>query len=134
MEPEILRADPAYRKKVIILVGVILAGGFLALLLAMPWAEAKLQSAEPELAFKVVKTVYMLLMLPLLFICILMLRMAKKSLKELQFPPSGTRVIKDTPIFRDAEAQKRAMMVIVFAGLILLFGAASTLLMFKLTS
>jgi len=134
MEPEYLQADPAYRKKVLIVMGLILVGGFLALLLAMPWAEEQLRSAEPEMASKVVKTVYILLMVPLIVICVLMIRMARKSLKELQFPPSGTRVIKDTQIFRDTEAQKRAIMMIIFAGLIMLFGSASALLMFKLLS
>ncbi len=119
-ERPILRADPAYRKKMIRIFLSALLVGFILLSLAIPKLENATLAKDPGKALITIKLILVLLLVIPALLCIYLLRIAINSIKLRQFPPPGTKVIKDTPIFSDAEAVKRGLILLFFA-LILMF-------------
>lgn len=130
--PEYLYADPVYRKKVIILVLIIALGGTLILTLLTPLFNDYHTHQKPEIALYIIRyTLLVLLIIPVMF-TFYMIRFAVSTIKQGQFPPSGTKVIKDTRILYDNAAKSRArflialsvilfIMCLVMAGFLFIF-------------
>ncbi len=132
MEPEYLKADPVYRRKVIIWLVLIFVLGFVVLGLGLPYAKQKLGNMDPGAAIMLVKYAYLVIMLPLATFCIYLFKLSVHSLAQGQFPPMGTKVVKDTLLYRGQEARKRAFLLVILGLAILLLCAYSVILMFRL--
>ncbi len=129
--PEYLQADPAYRRKIIIIIIVIAIGGVLCLQLLMPLLGEYLAKHEPDVSLNIVKYLLLfLVMIPALF-SMYLIRMAIQINKHGQFPPPATRVIKDTRILYDSAAKIRARVLIVLA--IVLFVLCTVTAVFALS-
>lgn len=134
MEQEYLKADPGYRRKVIIWLVLIFVLGSVALGLGLPLAKQKLGEMEPGAAIMLVKYAYIVVLLPLGAFCIYLFCLAMRSLAQGQFPPLGTKVVKDTLLYRGQEARKRALLLVFLGVGIILLCAYSVVIMFRLLS
>lgn len=132
--PDILKADPVYRRKVLIWIFIIALGGSLCLILLMPFLENYLASHKPEVAFNIIKyTLLILMIIPALF-SLYLIRIALRTIKHCQFPPPGIKVVKDTRILYDDAAKSRAVILIVLAVLIFLLCCGISAITFTLAN
>ena len=110
-----LPADPAYRRRVLLVaaVGVLIAA---ALLLAvtqwgLPMLVAYLRRSGED-GMRRVKVVAVLAQLVPLVACFFMFRLGQRIVKTAQLPAPGTRVIYDTPIVRGRRARQYGTAII----------------------
>ena len=116
--PDMMPADPDYRKKVLLILLLITLVGFLLLALAVPFVNQLFDQANPEQALQTLKLVLsVLILMPTLF-SVYIIRIAIRTLRQQQFPPEGVKVMRDTPIVYDGKAKQRGIILLVLAGLI----------------
>ena len=121
-------ADPAYRKKAILLVIVATAIGATLLSLAShyqaDWEQWLLR--DPDRIGDKVDVILLLIAgagLPLVFAAIYFWRTGAATLKAERYPPPGLSVIRDTPILTGGRARLRGRMIQTVAVLIILMEA-----------
>lgn len=117
--PDMYPADPEYRKRVlrVSLLGVVL--GLLLLGLMIPRLEKAVNFEDPAKALAIIKIVLLVTILIPALLTIYIIRIAVKTIRQRQFPPEGTRVLRDTPMLYDSDAVKRGSILFVLAVLIL---------------
>ncbi len=114
----IIRADPHFKKLVLLLLlGMTLAAlGFQFWGVPLLWAFLKDQ--DPA---EIILTLQLLLFTaasPLLFGALGVVRMAWMTLKTHQFPPPGTKVLRDTVVKEGIAAHRQAYLIMIAAGLV----------------
>lgn len=119
-EHQILKADPVYRKKVLRIFFSALLVGLLLLSLVIPMLEKAAATNDPGKALLLIKYILVALLVLPAILSALILRIALKSIKCRMYPPPGTKVLKDTPVFSEAEAVKRGW-ILLFLTLVLIF-------------
>lgn len=116
-----VRADPAHRRKVALLVLLILAVGALSIsALANRLAEiGELATESPDLATEqFLATARWVLAVPAVGLALsglLMARLGWRGWRESRYPPTGARLLADQPLVAGAEARKRSALVCAFA-------------------
>lgn len=120
MDQEILKADPAFRKRLLVIIGIVVILGILLIGIVIPrFLIPGGDSADPAQALNQLKWLLAIIYLPLLGFCVYLVSMAIRSWRQEVFPPLGTRVIKDTPIFRGQKARHKALGIIILAIVLL---------------
>ncbi len=117
--PDILPADPAYRKKVIKILLISAIAGFLILAVLSKVIDKQVESGDPGKLIGLMTLLIALMVTGLTGYSIYLVRIAIKTKRQAQFPPPGMKVIRDTPILYDDAARQRAKQLIVFAALII---------------
>jgi hypothetical protein len=120
MTNNIVKADPTYRKKVIVLTLLTLLIGFILLAFAMPILDRSIASQKPEYALKVISYTLAVLMLIPGLLSLVILRIGIMTIKQKCYPPEGVKVFKDTILLTDEAAVKRGRIGIMFAIAIML--------------
>lgn len=118
-QPDMIPADPQYRKKVLtLLLLAALVLGFLLFSL-QPWLQAQIDAGSPEKTMQMLKWMLVGLgVIPLGF-AIYILVIAIKVYRQGVFPPEGTKVLRDTPVLFDQDARKRANILVILSALLM---------------
>nr|MBP7195628.1 hypothetical protein [Candidatus Cloacimonadota bacterium] len=104
-QPDMVPADPQYRRQVLILLLIIALGlGFLLYSL-QPYLQANIDTGTPEQTLQLLKWMLIALGIVPLGFAIYMLVIAIKVYRQGIFPPEGTKVLRDTPILFDQDAR-----------------------------
>ena len=118
-QPDMIPADPEYRKRVLVLLLVLaLALGFLSLVL-QPWLQANIDSSSPEKTLQLLKWIMIACAVAPLGFAIYLLVIAIKVYRQGMFPPEGTKVLRDTPILYDQDARRRATILVIISALLM---------------
>jgi hypothetical protein len=120
MDNEILKADPRYRKKALISMLVMVIFGIMAIVFLLPWLKGYLMFLGCRKGAQVLVLIFGVAFIIPIFLSIQMLRIAAKSMREERFPPSGTKVIKDTAVLSGNAAKNRGIILFFLAGFMLL--------------
>lgn len=133
--PVMLPADPAYRRRVLLVAtaGVLIAA---ALLLAvtqwgLPMVVAYLRRSGED-GMRRVKVVAVLAQLIPLVACFFMFRLGQRIVKTAQLPAPGMRVIYDTPVVRGRRARQYGTAIIVLSIVIALLVVALAVMFARL--
>ena len=129
---EFLPADPSYKKKVLILIILLFGLGAACLNWLIPLFNSYLIQQKPDVALRVIMCITIaLLIVPGSFV-IYILRIALRTLRQGQFPPTGLKVFKDTRILYDEAARTRAKIIIGLAITVMLLCISIFILIVKL--
>lgn len=128
---EIHRADPAYRTRTLLLVGLTLLACSVLLLLLHAWlhrVSAQLLSVDPDTLRRWLRALFGALGLglaaPALLIGVSLRRMGMESQAERRFPPAGWKTLRDVRVLRDAEALRWSNRTRAVGGAALALAAA----------
>ncbi|HPN41430.1 MAG TPA: hypothetical protein PKX36_07890 [Candidatus Cloacimonadota bacterium] len=131
-QPDMVPADPQYRRQVLILLLIIALGlGFLLYSL-QPYLQANIDTGTPEQTLQLLKWMLIALGIVPLGFAIYMLVIAIKVYRQGIFPPEGTKVLRDTPILFDQDARRRANILVVLAALLMFMSDLLILMAFYL--
>lgn len=122
----VLKADPEYRRKVILLYAVAIVLGYIIIQWGLPAFDSFLKQKSPAEALHVLMVSVSVLFLSILPWSVYMFRYAQRILKTGKYPPAGAKVIRDTEILEGEPAHRKAYVIIVlslFLAMIALFGA-----------
>lgn len=112
MQDEIDKADPALRRRLILLLLIATAVGFV-LIRAYPtfvnWALGDPDTAAARSIW--IAASLLLLLLPVLLVARSVWRFGQASAENGRFPPQGQTVIRDTRVLRDAAAVRRGRLL-----------------------
>lgn len=117
-DPDVRRADPDYRRRVLGCIVLAAALGTLALQFGVPLLEEHLRKQTPEEALANIRLILLVLLLPVFPLGVSLVITALKVLLTGSFPAPEARVIRDTTIIRGPAAQRIGALIGV-AGLIL---------------
>ena len=120
MDTEILKADPRYRKRALLTILGITIAGCLIIAFLLPWLKEYLMFLGCRKGAQVIVLVFALAFIVPLILSIKMLMIASRVMQEERFPPSGTKVIKDTVVLTGIEAKNRGIILFFLAGFMLL--------------
>lgn len=116
----IQKADPATRKRALYSIGAITIVGAAAIHWGLPALKQYLFSLPPKVALEFVCWIIFITFLsasPMgFYLCLL----GRKTLNTNQFPPKGTKVIRDTAVLTGPSADRRGKMLII-GGILLIF-------------
>jgi hypothetical protein len=121
-----LKTDKAYRRKFFYLCGALVTGGFVIIRWGWPEFESFLKQQKPEDALHMLLIVLAALYLPVLLWVIFAFRFASRVMASAQFPPPGSRVLRDTEIIEGAPARRKGLIMMITSiilGLTVFFGA-----------
>lgn len=131
-QPDMIPADPQYRRKVLVWLLIIALGlGFLLYSL-QPYLQSNIDAGTPEQTLNLLKWVMIALAIVPLGFAIYMLVIAIKVYRQGIFPPEGTKVLRDTPILFDQDARRRANILVVLAALLMFMSDLLILMAFYL--
>jgi len=131
-QPDMVPADPQYRRQVLILLLIIALGlGFLLYSL-QPYLQANIDTGTPEQTLQLLKWMLIALGIVPLGFAIYMLVIAIKVYRQGIFPPEGTKVLRDTPILFDQDARRRANILVVLSVLLMFMSDLLILMAFYL--
>ncbi len=108
----VLKADPKYRRRYSLLFCLI---GLVMLCIAL-WGVDYLESLkdmEPAKAVLVLQVLSAALLIPLFPMSLYLYRFARKALVSGQFPPPGTKVLKDTEVVEGKRARRKGTLLLV---------------------
>ena len=118
---EIYRADKKYRRKVLAWCFPIVLLLSILIYWKLPLLHEYLKTQTLEQALRFIKTLFLIMFLPLLFPALYFLCLSRRIFKSKCFPPPGMKVIRDTPLLRGKQAIYRGYISFIFALLIILF-------------
>ena len=131
-QPDMIPADPQYRRKVLVWLLIIALGlGFLLYSL-QPYLQSNIDAGTPEQTLNLLKWVMIALAIVPLGFAIYMLVIAIKVYRQAIFPPEGTKVLRDTPILFDQDARRRANILVVLSALLMFMSDLLILMAFYL--
>lgn len=127
MTDEIIRADPAVRRKTFLalaLIAVAAMGGYFWL---WPRLAESLLQGTPEERLQTLSWLLVGLFSPCFvfagYLMLLSLRIARSG----QYPPPGMKVVKDTPLLRGAQAARMGRLLAAITGLLMVVGVAGAI-------
>jgi hypothetical protein len=111
MEPEVLKAmpRPAAMRQIVLYFTIASAAAFLGKVAFLPWLKDYLSVRDRVEALFRLKIAMFGLGASLLPIVIYLSLLAVRIIRSRQFPPPGTRVLRDTPIVRGKKALIRGL-------------------------
>lgn len=120
MEQEIIKADPKYRKKVLIFIVIAAFVAILTIAIFTSQLQTYISANDLELGMKALRNLIIALLVPPIGFALWMIFIATRAYKQHSFPPQGYKVIKDTIRHTGSDARKRALIVIFLSVLIML--------------
>lgn len=121
-------ADPKLRRRLILLLLVLAAGG-IALILGLDAYLERIVEASKEEPERAMRHVFNLLRLCMtlggagsIVFGLYFGNFSLKVISEARFPPTGTRLVRDTPIRLGAAARLRGRIGLLFSGLLIIAG------------
>lgn len=115
----VLKADPEYRRKsLVICVLFLVFGAVLAIVLSewgIPAFEEYLKGKKPEEAFRILQWLLVACFFSMIPWAFYIFRYARRILNSGQFPPPGTKVIRDTQIIEGQTARRYAYIMIAYS-------------------
>lgn len=128
----ILRTDPETRKKAFCLIGVITLMGMAVIYWGLPRFKAYIFTLPPGKAIQILGMVMSLLFLSLVPLALYLYRIGRKTLGSNQFPPPGTKVVRDTVVQTGHAARRRGLILIAGSVMIMVMALfAATYFPFK---
>lgn len=130
----VVQADPRYRKRVFALLGIILLAAMLGAVGLQAWIQAALLDAETNMAQAVHRirtaiTIFAIInLLITAAIAWFFLRGGIRTWMQQRFPPSGMKVLKDTPLRQGGPARILAVLQFALAALTLSLNSISLML------
>ncbi|MDJ0704886.1 MAG: hypothetical protein QNJ46_16515 [Leptolyngbyaceae cyanobacterium MO_188.B28] len=103
----ILKADPEYRRKCLLLYGALAAVGLALAHWGAPLLKAWILGKELSEAIRLLQVLLGLMGLPLLLMAYYSYRLARKAIASSQFPPPGMKVLRDTEILEGPAARRK---------------------------
>lgn len=120
MNQDLVRADPAYRKKVIFVYVIFAAVGAAIIGWGIPWLGKHLQSLDPKEALQFMKLILIAVFLGVLPLAFYLLRFGRKVIQAEQFPPPGVKVIRDTAVLVGGKAKLRGRAIVALSLILVL--------------
>ena len=115
MTEEIVKADNRSRRMVLALVmAAVVACGILVLWFR-PWGVRQLMSMEPDKALRTIKWALVILFLGGTPGAAYLVSLGRRIMSENRFPPTGMKVLKDTPVLTGRAARKRGSAILALA-------------------
>ena len=115
-----LKANPAYRRRVLRLSAAVLAAGVVLGVVVVQWGlpalARHLDRQRPDDAIRFLKTLYIAMMLPPLAFFLHCFRVARQIQQCGEYPLPGSSAIRDTPIVRGRAASRRAHALMACSG------------------
>jgi len=109
----ILKADPDYRRNVLLLLVALAVIGFAAIQWGLPKLLAYIEEKEPMEGIRFIRALLIVVFASALPMAFYMYRFGRRILRSGQFPPPGTRVIRDTEIIEGGAARRKGRLLIV---------------------
>jgi len=131
-QPDMIPADPAYRKKVLLSLVLIVLGLAFLLYILQIYLQANIHSSSPEKVMLALKWLLITLAITPIAFAIYIIVFALKVYRQGMFPPEGTKVFRDTPILYDQDARRRANILVVLSGVLMFMSSLMVLLAFFL--
>lgn len=137
---EFRRADPAFRRRIII---VLLIGMFVGALLIVGFEQYRTQLREwilsepgavAQRANLILLVLAAFLLAPLLGLAVYLWSLGEKVLRTREFPPPGFRVIRDTPVITGESAVSRGRLLEALALACVVVSVSLGLLLWRLAS
>ncbi|MBW1992180.1 MAG: hypothetical protein JRI59_08710 [Deltaproteobacteria bacterium] len=116
MEKEILRADPEYRRKMLVVMAVVyltavtMTGALI--FWGHPWMKGYLATLEPKAGLRLITWLLIGIFLSFLPLCGYIFRQGRRIIVSECFPAPGTRVIRDTEVIRGKGAVTRGRLLV----------------------
>ncbi|MBN2103400.1 hypothetical protein JW835_05090 [bacterium] len=107
-----VKADPKYRKHVLIKGTVYLTIALVLVLWIVPQASEHLMQTNPPRAFLFLETIIFLILLLMILSWINVLRVGIQSIRQKQYPPKDVPVFIDTIVITDKKAVTKGKLVI----------------------
>jgi len=131
-EPQFQKADPAARRRALIILAAIAILGLILVPLLdrlgeglQEWMHDDPERAAPEVA-NLLRLLAVLMATPLVVLSLWLAWYAARVYSHGRFPPPGVAVLRDTRILEDAPARRRAVVGFILAALMLAFAVAAS--------
>jgi hypothetical protein len=125
MAPELIKADPRYKKQLLIRILIIAFIFAIGLAFFRSYLDSLIAGSDTQtLVLSLRIALWLMFSIPVLF-GIYIFRLALRSYKEERFPPSGTKVIKDTILLTGKAAKSRAIIIILIACSLILISVGA---------
>jgi len=116
MEREIIKADPKYKKQLLIRFLILV----ICLAIGLAFLRSHMENSDPQVLAECLSIVLWLIFIPPILFAVFFIRFALRCQKEGRFPPTGTKVIKDTVVLHGQDAKRRSLMIIVVSAAMIL--------------
>jgi hypothetical protein len=126
---EILRADPEARRRVLVALTAFAAIGVVTVAWGLPAAADFLKRQPPAEALRILKALALAAFLPAIPFGYFTWRHGQRVLAGERFPPSGARVLVDTPVVTGREAAARGAALKTMGTLLAVLGAVGAVVM-----
>lgn len=120
----IQKADPATRKRALYLIGAMTVVGAAAIHWGLPALQKHLFSLPPKQSLKMMCSIIFITFIPVSLMGFYFCLLGHKTLHTNQFPPRGTKVIKDTALLTGSAAVRRGKILILGGILLILLSVA----------
>lgn len=117
--PDLVPADPKYRKKVLRIFLICTAIGFTLLAALVPYLDKLVTGRNPEQSLRILSLVMIVLTLMPILVAVYIIRIALQTLEQRRFPPNGMKVFRDTPLLFEDDAKKRASILLLLSAIII---------------
>ncbi len=115
MTEEVVRADRRSRRMVPVLVAAALAVCGILFFWLRPWGVRLLLTMEPDQALRTIKWALVILFLGGTPGAAYLMNLGRRILSENRFPPTGMKVLKDTPVVTGRAARIRGGTILALA-------------------
>lgn len=113
MEPEIVKADKTYRRKLLLCYAALVVVGVAAIGLGLPWFSRYLQSVHPAVALTISERAAIAFILIFVAPAAYLVHVGRMVLRHGCMPYPGMRVIRDTTVVRGAAAARRGRALVI---------------------
>jgi hypothetical protein len=115
----LLRADPTYRRRVLVKYSLFTALSFVLVFALQQWGKPAfdryLEGQNPDDALRLLKALLLLVMFLPLGMCVYLFRLGRRIKVSGQLPPPGTRVLHDTVILEGRAAVWRGTAMVTLS-------------------
>ena len=116
MEREIIKADPKYKKQLLIRFLILV----ICLAIGLTFMRAHMENLGTQALAGFLRVMLWIIFVPPILFAIFFISFALRCQKEGRFPPTGTKVIKDTVVLHGQDAKRRSLMIIVVSAAMIL--------------
>ena len=131
-DDDIIFADVPMRKKVLALLLIIVFVGALGIYFLQIHLQTILNRGDVSNALRYLKRISISIFLPMLPLCLFLLHLSRKTFLTQQYPPPGSKVLRDTKISRGKDAILRAKILAALAILLAISSIAALSMLFRL--
>ncbi len=127
MNEEIIPADRAYRRKVLMIFVVLVFIGVVIIGWVLPGAQGYLEGLEAQRALGIIKVALVVLFLSIVPLAAYLFAIGRKMMKYERFPPPGMKVITDTKVVEGEKVKFQGQVVVVLSLVLILLGLLGAL-------